>query len=79
MLYGGESPPDPDKFVRNFKIAQTEKLAAKARATERAAERLDEVDKPWEGWRLELTFAEAPRAPPLVAGGQVRREPGMNI
>jgi ATPase subunit of ABC transporter with duplicated ATPase domains len=60
-------PSDPDKFVRHFKITQTERLAAKARATERALERLTPVDKPWEGWELRLTFAEAPRAGSVVA------------
>ena len=71
-------PTDGDKIIRQFKIAQTEKLAAKARATERAAERLAVVDKPWEGWRLELTFAEAPRAGAVVArleGAVVERGP----
>jgi ATPase subunit of ABC transporter with duplicated ATPase domains len=60
-------PIDNDKFVKHFKIVQTEKLAAKARATERALERLERVDKPWEGWQLRLSFAEAPRAGAVVA------------
>ncbi|MFN3217597.1 MAG: ABC-F family ATP-binding cassette domain-containing protein [Acidimicrobiales bacterium] len=61
------SPSDPDKFVRAHKIAQTEKLAGKAKATERAMERLEAVDKPWEGWQLRFDIAEAPRSSTVVA------------
>ncbi len=70
------SPTDPDKFVRAHKIAQTEKLAGKAKATERAMERLDAVDKPWEGWQLRFDIAEAPRSATIVAafdGAVLRR------
>jgi ATPase subunit of ABC transporter with duplicated ATPase domains len=62
-----KKPKDSDKFVKHFKVNQTEKLAAKARATERAVERLERVEKPWEGWQLRLTFAEAPRGGAVVA------------
>jgi ATPase subunit of ABC transporter with duplicated ATPase domains len=38
-------------------VERSEQQAAKVRATERAIERLDAVDKPWEGWRLQLRLA----------------------
>jgi ATPase subunit of ABC transporter with duplicated ATPase domains len=69
-------PRDGDKFIRAHNLAQTEHLAAKARASERAMERLDPVERPWEGWQLRLTLAEAPRAGAVVArldGAVVRR------
>jgi ATPase subunit of ABC transporter with duplicated ATPase domains len=58
---------DPDKIGRNLKIARSEQQAAKARITERALERLEEVEKPWEGWDLRLEFAAAPRSGAVVA------------
>ncbi len=63
---GGET----DKYVRAFNVNQTEKLAGKAKATERALERLDtkgKVDKPWEGWDLRFTIATAERSADVVA------------
>ena len=53
---------DNDKAQRDFRINRTERLAARARMTERAFERLEEVDKPWEGWDLRFTIEEAPGA-----------------
>jgi ATPase subunit of ABC transporter with duplicated ATPase domains len=67
---------EPDKNVRNFKIARSEQQAAKARITDRALERLDDVEKPWEGWDLRLEFATAPRSGAVVArlaGARVER------
>jgi len=60
-------PPDNDKNIKAFRLAKTERLAAKARATERAAERLEVVDKPWEPWQLHLTIEQAPRSAKVVA------------
>jgi len=51
-----------DKFIRHTKVASSERLAAKARATDRALERLPEVTKPWEGWDLHFDIAAAPRS-----------------
>jgi ATPase subunit of ABC transporter with duplicated ATPase domains len=51
-----------DKYIRQFKVASSERLAAKARATDRALERLPEVAKPWEGWDLHFEIAPAPRS-----------------
>ena len=56
-----------DKHIRQFNRASSERLAAKAKRTERAMERLETVDKPWEGWELRLEFTEAPRGGSVVA------------
>ena len=61
-------PRDGDKAQRGFRVNRTEKQAAKVRATERAIERLDPVDKPFEAWRLELDLKVAPRSGDVVAG-----------
>jgi ATPase subunit of ABC transporter with duplicated ATPase domains len=58
---------EPDKFIRNWAISGSEKLAAKAKTTDRALARLEQVDKPFEGWDLRLTFAAAGRAGDVVA------------
>jgi ATPase subunit of ABC transporter with duplicated ATPase domains len=57
---------EKDKFIRQFKVATSEKQAAKAKATERAMARLDEVEKPWEGWDLRFQLASAPRSGDVV-------------
>ncbi len=69
-------PADGDKHRRAFNLAQTEKLAGKAKATLRELDRLDQVDKPWEGWDLRFSVAEAPRSSTVVAtvaGAVVKR------
>jgi ATPase subunit of ABC transporter with duplicated ATPase domains len=60
-------PSDPDKYIRHRNVQATERLAAKARATDRAMERLEVVDKPWEGWELKLQLPRAPRSSDVVA------------
>jgi ATPase subunit of ABC transporter with duplicated ATPase domains len=65
-----------DKFIRHFKTVQTEKLAGKAKATERALERLDVVDKPWEGWELRFSIAAAQRSGDVVRLREVVVERG---
>jgi ATPase subunit of ABC transporter with duplicated ATPase domains len=57
---------EPDKNIKRFRTQTSERLAAKARASERAIERLDAVEKPWEGWELRLEFAEAARSGDVV-------------
>jgi len=57
---------ETDKFIRHFKKVQTEKLAGKAAATEKALERLDVVDKPFERWELHFTIAPAARSGDVV-------------
>ena len=55
---GGE----PDKSVRHQRAERSEKQAAKVRATEKAIERLDAVDKPWRRWELQLRFGGGERS-----------------
>ncbi|MGA2530640.1 MAG: ABC-F family ATP-binding cassette domain-containing protein [Acidimicrobiales bacterium] len=60
-------PKDNDKVQRDFRTNRTEKQASKVHATERAIERLVEVDKPFEPWQLHLEIAAAPRSGARVA------------
>jgi ATPase subunit of ABC transporter with duplicated ATPase domains len=57
---------DHDTAQRDFRINRTEKLASKARQSERALERLEEVEKPFEGWDLRFRIDEARRAGDVV-------------
>jgi ATPase subunit of ABC transporter with duplicated ATPase domains len=57
---------ESDKFIRHFKKVQTEKLAGKAAATEKAMERLEVVDKPFEKWELSFSIASAGRSGDVV-------------
>ena len=57
---------DNDKAQRDFRINRTEKLAAKARQTERAMDNLDVVEKPFVGWDLRFTIEETARAGTVV-------------
>ncbi len=56
-----------DKNVRFREMQRSEQMAGKARRTDRALERLEVIDKPFEGWELRLRFAEAARAGTEVA------------
>jgi ATPase subunit of ABC transporter with duplicated ATPase domains len=58
---------ETDKFIRHRKVQSSESMAAHARRTEKALARLAVVDKPWEGWDLRLTIADAGRSADLVA------------
>ena len=58
---------EKDKSVRAKRIEVGQKLASKAKATERAIERLDAIDKPWEGWELRLEIAETGRSGDVVS------------
>jgi ATPase subunit of ABC transporter with duplicated ATPase domains len=58
---------DNDKFLPHLKAQRSEKMAAKVKATEKAIERLDVVDKPWEPWQLQLELKAATRSGDLVA------------
>ncbi len=69
---------DPDKIGRAMRSERSEQQASKVRATERAIERLDAVDKPWEGWRLQLRLASGRGGGDQVAvleGAVVERGP----
>jgi ATPase subunit of ABC transporter with duplicated ATPase domains len=61
-----KKPRDNDKAQRDFRINRTEKLASRARRTERALESLEVVEKPWEGWDLHFTISEATRSGAVV-------------
>ncbi len=58
---------DHDTAQRDFRINRTEKLAQKARQSERALERLEEVTKPFEGWDLRFRIDEVHRAGDVVS------------
>jgi ATPase subunit of ABC transporter with duplicated ATPase domains len=58
---------ETDKFIRHRNVQSSESMAAHARRTEKALARLAVVDKPWEGWDLRLTIADAGRSADLVA------------
>ena len=58
---------EKDKTIKAKRIEVSQKLASKARATERALERLEAVDKPWEGWELRLEIAESGRSGDIVS------------
>jgi ATPase subunit of ABC transporter with duplicated ATPase domains len=58
---------DNDKNVRHFRSQSSEHVAAKAKQTQRASERLVAVEKPWEGWALQYEIAVAERAGDVVA------------
>jgi len=60
-------PRDNDRAGRGARIERTEQQASKVRATERAMERLERVDKPYEGWVLRMTFGDAPPGGDVVA------------
>jgi len=59
-------PRDNDKAQRDFRINRTERLASRARRTERALESLQAVEKPWEGWDLQFTINETRRSGAVV-------------
>ncbi len=62
-----KNPKDGDKAQRDFRINRTEKQASKVRISEKALTNLEAVDKPWEGWRLQLQFAPEARSGAVVA------------
>jgi ATPase subunit of ABC transporter with duplicated ATPase domains len=67
---------EPDKNVKRARTQRSEKQAAKVRATEKALERLDEVDKPWRRWDLQLRFGGGDRSGDVTArleGAVMRR------
>jgi ATPase subunit of ABC transporter with duplicated ATPase domains len=53
---------DPDKIGRSKRAERSEKQAAKVRATEKAIERLEDVEKPWRRWELHLRFGGGERS-----------------
>ncbi len=57
---------DNDRMRIGSAIEASEQLASRSSRTERAIERLEVVDKPWEGWELRFEIAAAPRSGELV-------------
>lgn len=57
---------EQDKFIRHHNISMGEKQAAKASAAEKALSRLDAVEKPFEPWRLRLSFGASERSGEVV-------------
>ena len=70
-----------DKHIRNFKINQTEQLAGRAARTQRAAERLEEVESPREQWELRLSIPTVGRSGDVVstANGAVVERGGFRL
>ncbi len=69
-------PRDNDKAQRDYRINRTEKQASKVRITEKALDRLDPVEKPFEPWQLHLDLAASRRSGDVVGrleGAVVRR------
>ena len=56
------SGDEPDKSLRHLRSERSEKQASKVRASEKALERLEEVDKPWRRWELQLRFGGGERS-----------------
>jgi ATPase subunit of ABC transporter with duplicated ATPase domains len=56
------SGDEPDKSLRHHRAERSEKQASKVRATEKAIERLGEVEKPWRRWELQLRFGGGERS-----------------
>jgi ATPase subunit of ABC transporter with duplicated ATPase domains len=59
---------ETDKYIRHFNRNSSEHVAAKAKITDKALERLEAnaVDKPWESWDLRMEIASAPRGGTVV-------------
>ncbi|QGG96381.1 ABC-F family ATP-binding cassette domain-containing protein [Actinomarinicola tropica] len=57
---------ETDKFIRHHRTQTSENQASKVKATQRAIDRLDAVDKPWEGWQLHMSLAPTQRAGDVV-------------
>ena len=60
-------PSDPDKAIKAWRIEGAENSAAKAKILERQIDRMEVADKPWESWRLELSFGDPPRGSDIVS------------
>jgi ATPase subunit of ABC transporter with duplicated ATPase domains len=59
---------ETDKFIKHFKRNSSEHVAAKAKITDRALERLEAnaIEKPWESWDLRMEIPAAPRGGTVV-------------
>jgi ATPase subunit of ABC transporter with duplicated ATPase domains len=72
---------EPDKYIRHFKIDQTEQLAGRAARTQQAIDRLEEVDEPRDPWELRLTIPDAGRSGDIVvwSNGAVGKRGGFRL
>jgi ATPase subunit of ABC transporter with duplicated ATPase domains len=72
---------EPDKNVRRARTQRSEKQASKVRASEKSLERLEEVDKPWRRWELQLRFGGGERSGDVTArlDGAVMRRGGFQL
>jgi len=72
---------DNDKGLAGRRKERSESAAAGARALEQRVSRLAGVEKPWEGWELQMTLRTASRSGALVAalGGAVVRRGGFTL
>ncbi len=58
---------EPDKSVRKYRVNSSEKQASKVRQSEKALERLEEVEEPRKEWELRMEIAAAPRSGAVTA------------
>jgi ATPase subunit of ABC transporter with duplicated ATPase domains len=58
---------EPDKNIRRARVAGAQQVGAKAAATLKAVDRLDEVAEPRKEWELRLRFGAATRSGDVVA------------
>jgi ATPase subunit of ABC transporter with duplicated ATPase domains len=58
---------ETDKHIRHHNTQTSEKMASKAARADRMLERLDVVEKPFEGWDLRLELARAERSGDVVS------------
>ncbi len=70
-----------DKFIRHHNVATSEQLAAKARRTEKAIERIEAVEEPRKEWELQFSISGAPPSGQVVAttSGAVVRRGGFQL
>jgi ATPase subunit of ABC transporter with duplicated ATPase domains len=61
-----KNPRDGDKFIKAHNVAMSEKLAGKAARLDKALDRVEVVEKPWEGWELRLDLAATTRSGDVV-------------
>ncbi|HVX43017.1 MAG TPA: ATP-binding cassette domain-containing protein, partial [Mycobacteriales bacterium] len=57
---------EPDKNIRHGKVQRAQRTGARAATTERALDRMEEVEEPREPWQLQLTITSAGRGSEVV-------------
>ena len=66
-IAAAKNPSDNDKSLRNRQLERTEQRTGKATQLDRAIDRLETVDKPWQEWQLQFRIGEVARSGDLVA------------